>query len=505
MHRSLHHCAIPRLCCSLALILGLLGVACKENLGPNTPSVLRRATSANIEGTVGVALSPAPTFVVVDADGRAVAGAAVTITVIEGGGTIAGAPTTSLNGPTPVGTWTLGTRTGRNVLRVEVAGVPVLDIVATALAGAPTSIVIASGDGQTGLAGAELPQPLVFQVVDQFGNGVPAVTVLLSTGNVGGSVSSQAVVADQDGRTPSLVWRLGRLGDEQLLTAVSGPLSVQAHASTQTAYNIDVRFTASTPTAYQGIFLSASRRIGAIVVGDVPDEVLVGVDASTCGGPPGQTLDGPVDDVIIIADVFPIDGPGKILGRAGPCFVRNTSLLTLVGFMQFDEADVAAMAMSGRLESVITHEMLHVLGVGGLWRVRGLLENAGTTDPRYNGPGGISGCGTIGFGVQCTNGAPVENTGGTGTAESHWRETIFDTELMTGFADNPPMPFSAMTAGSLEDLGYGVNYLAVDPFSPAMMLWQTLPRVRPTDEYDVVLLPKGTVGRDGRVVSLTPP
>jgi len=51
-----------------------------------------------------------------------------------------------------------------------------------------------------------------------------------------------------------------------------------------------------------------------------------------------------------------------------------------------------------------------------------------------------------------------------GTADAHWRESIFGPELMTGFVNHGAMPLSAITVGSLADLGYTVNPLAADPF-----------------------------------------
>ena len=36
--------------------------------------------------------------------------------------------------------------------------------------------------------------------------------------------------------------------------------------------------------------------------------------------------------------------------------------------------------------------------------------------------------------IDGASGVPVENTGGAGTRGGHWRESIFQTELMTGWA-----------------------------------------------------------------------
>jgi hypothetical protein len=59
---------------------------------------------------------------------------------------------------------------------------------------------------------------------------------------------------------------------------------------------------------------------------------------------------------------------------------------------------------------------------------------------------------------------PVENTGGPGTRDSHWRESLFRNELMSGFIAAPNNPLSKMTAASLKDLGYVVNMNAAEPY-----------------------------------------
>ena len=64
---------------------------------------------------------------------------------------------------------------------------------------------------------------------------------------------------------------------------------------------------------------------------------------------------------------------------------------------------------------------------------------------------------------------PVANTGGPGTADAHWRESVFDNELMTGYIDSGSNPLSAVTVGSLADIGYGVDLAASDPYGrPAL-------------------------------------
>ena len=83
--------------------------------------------------------------------------------------------------------------------------------------------------------------------------------------------------------------------------------------------------------------------------------------------------------------VTPIDGVGKVLASAGPCILRTASRFPVVGIMRFDSDDITALASTGRLPAVVLHEMLHVIGIGTLWRTRDMLIGSNTSDPRFIG------------------------------------------------------------------------------------------------------------------------
>jgi hypothetical protein len=123
------------------------------------------------------------------------------------------------------------------------------------------------------------------------------------------------------------------------------------------------------------------------------------------------------------------------------------------------------METGGTFQGVIMHEMGHVLGLGTLWSSLGLVTGAGTANPVYVGANAVREYNSI-FGLTGSS-VPVENTGGPGTADSHWRESTMRTELMTGYAESSgvPMPLSRITVGGLADLGYAVNYGAADLYS----------------------------------------
>jgi len=218
-------------------------------------------------------------------------------------------------------------------------------------------------------------------------------------------------------------------------------------------FTITVVFLGGLTTAQKNAFKTAANRWSKVIVGDLPDVVVN-----------GQVI----DDVLIEASGTAIDGPGGILGQAGPTHLRPASagaakFIPAKGRMQFDTADLASMQANGTLNDVITHEMGHVLGIGTIWTQKGLLAGATTNNPTFTGTNAKKEYGTLkGTGPTAV---PVENTGGPGTANSHWRETVFRNELMTGFVAGPPNPMSRLTVASLKDLGYVVDMTKAEPYS----------------------------------------
>ena len=142
--------------------------------------------------------------------------------------------------------------------------------------------------------------------------------------------------------------------------------------------------------------------------------------------------------------------------------------------MRFDTDDLDTIEAWGQLESVILHEMGHVLGLGTLWD--GFLQNPSLPGPRgadthFNGPVAIETFDLVG-GIDYTGGekVPVENEqGSTGTRDAHWRESVFATELMTGFLNGGVTnPLSIVSVGSFGDLGYTFSLAAADPYAPPL-------------------------------------
>ena len=69
-----------------------------------------------------------------------------------------------------------------------------------------------------------------------------------------------------------------------------------------------------------------------------------------------------IDDLYICALYTKIDGPGTILGSAGPIELRMDNSLPVIGEMKFDFTDVYKLQRNGDFANVIVHEMGHILG-----------------------------------------------------------------------------------------------------------------------------------------------
>jgi hypothetical protein len=273
--------------------------------------------------------------------------------------------------------------------------------------------------------------------------------------------------------------------DDGTTTVTSAPLPISVGASATDQFAITVRSDGTLTAPQLAAFDAAAARWSQVIRTGLPD-VAINAPANLCGTD-APAFAGTVDDVLIDASVVAIDGPGGTLGLAGPCLTRSGGGLPALGAMQFDSADVAALQASGQLQAVILHEMGHVLGIGTLWG--SLLSGAGTAATSFTGLTARGSWNAIIGGS--TPSVPVENTGGPGTADSHWRESVFGNELMTGFLNTGSNPLSAVTIGSLADLGYGVDLGAADPFGVAALRAPDAPSVH---LHTDLLRPVGTVG-----------
>lgn len=412
--------------------------------------------------------------------GAPVVGQAVTFTVTAGGGSLSSTSVATGADGTAGTSWTLGTVDGApQAVSASIAGTAT-PLVFNATASAvvpPGSVALSAGDNQGAMAGTTLSVRPAVLVKDASGNPAAGKTVTFTVTSGGGSVTGAVATTDANGVATVGSWTIGTVAGPNTLSAtVSGgsftanPASFRAigcHGGGGTGYAITLCYTTTMSDTQRAVFETAAARWGSLITGDVED-VEAQIPAGSCGET-SPSLDLTIDDLVIFAGIEDIDGPGAILGSAGPCYIRTGSL-PVIGLMRFDLADVVALESGGQLGQVILHEMGHVLGIGSLWGSKGLLHNpspgsSAATDTYYSGLSGIAGFDAIG-GTTYTGGAkvPVENIGGAGTANAHWRESVLKNELMTGYLNNGSNPLSVLTVRSLEDLGYTVNAAGADSF-----------------------------------------
>lgn len=258
--------------------------------------------------------------------------------------------------------------------------------------------------------------------------------------------------------TSAIVIRVASGGFE-----VEEPFTLQVVANRTGTYDITVAPVVPIPTDILPQLDAAVARWQQAITGNLPTAPIdpTFFNPGSCSGF-GVVVNGTsADDLIVLVNIVSIDGPGQVLGQAGPCAIRGSNDLTLAGVLTLDADDLGGMSAQARTD-LIVHELGHVIGFGSLWETVFDLLTASTSDPRFTGSFAVAEWNALGGAGQ----VPVEATGGEGTARSHWRETVFGLELMTGFSNpNTTQPLSRVSIASLRDMGYTVNMNAADAFS----------------------------------------
>lgn len=470
------------------------------------PSSMAAVGSANFVAFAGQPLSTLPVVEVRDGFGAAKPGVTVTFTVTLGGGTVTGgtAVTNAAGRASPTG-WTLGPTAGVNELTASLPSGERFIFTSQGLGANITALQATSPTTQTGTLGFQVPVLPRVRVVDALGAPVPNVPVAFALSGFGdATLSGTTSVSDANGIASPQDWKLGRANPLSTLVAtVPGFAGARAEftaTGTAKAFVIDLRLLTEMRAGQRDAFVMAATRWMSIITDDIND-IQITRPAGDCGnGTPA--MDEFVDDVVIFAAVENIDGPGGILGSAGPCTIRSPSALPAVGRMRFDNADLVTREVNGQLLPLILHEMGHVLGFGTIWTDRGVITDKGGPDPIFIGTQALALWPTLTLGY-AGRPVPVENSFGPGTADAHWRESVFRAELMTGFIESPgvPMPLSRMTIASMRDLGYVVNYDAADTFAGSLVAMLREINSVPTRINEVVMLPTTSV--DSRGISRT--
>ena len=259
---------------------------------------------------------------------------------------------------------------------------------------------------------------------------------------------------------------------------LNGQWSAAAEATTPgtASFDIDVVYIGSIAAAHRTIVEAAVDRWEQIITASLPNVDFSrqprGADNCMAGSP---ALNDVVDDLRLYVKIQSRDGLGGTLASAGACLVRGGLGFPIVGVVNIDADDMARLSAE-RGKQLMIHEIAHALGFSNrfwrpasLMRQRSLLGNGEAaftpSDTHFTGPLARAAFDAAGGSSYGRNKVPVENSrGGAGTQDSHWRESVMDNELMTGFMDAGDTPLSAISIQAMADLGYQVDVSQADNY-----------------------------------------
>jgi hypothetical protein len=200
--------------------------------------VLTTAPSATAQS--GIALATQPVIQLQDAQGAPINQAGVQITAsLNGAGATLGGTTTVMTDANGQATFTNLVLTGSvgtgYSLGFSSTGLTTITSGSIALtAGAPVSLVLSAGDGQSAVAGAAVAIAPAVVAVDQSGNPVAGVSVTFTVNSGGGSVTGATVVTGSDGIATVGSWTLGATPGTNLLVATSPAIPASSVTFTAT-------------------------------------------------------------------------------------------------------------------------------------------------------------------------------------------------------------------------------------------------------------------------------
>lgn len=505
MNRPGRSTGIAVLCAAAAISLGGCGTKGTEPFTPVPTGIVLSSSAVTLDA---IGATAQLTATVKDQNGNPISGAVPTWTSDN-----ASVATVSMSGL---------------VTAVAAGSTTVHAAAGSAKADASVSVFVGTmsavaGNNQIGLVGYPVNVRPAVKITGSANTPVSGLTVTFALASGGGSVTGATQTTNSNGVAQVGSWTLGASAGTNTLTATASgaggsPITFADTGRTGT-FDIVIRNVGpALSPAVQAAFDSAAAKWQRIIYQDIPDFPNFSTSANSCTPAVSSTN---VDDILIVAKFDSIDGPGGILGQAGPCYIRISSGLPIEGAMVFDTADVATLVANGQLNSVILHEMGHVLGFGTLWRQSPInclqlpSSSGNVQDTYFSCASARAMFDSIG-GTSYTGGnkVPVENCGSqspagcdfAGTANGHWRETTFDNELMTGFLNTGiPNPLSRLTVASFGDEGYVVNYAGADPYTRTFTLRLAGGQGLVSLGNDIRRTPIYVLDQSGRVVDVIQP
>ena len=254
------------------------------------------------------------------------------------------------------------------------------------------------------------------------------------------------------------------------------------------SFDIELRYVGIQPTAARkAIIRDAADVWERVITEGVPDRFIAS-SATVCDPGDPSMFGAHVDDLLVYVNVAEMDGLGRTLAQAGPCWARLPGHLPYLGIVILDVDDLPSLHRAGVLGRIVIHEIGHALGFGTTWHQiagpdgRPLLREPSIDlddvprvvpgrDTYFNGRAARAAFDSAGGSAYRGGGVPVENDTsvyGAGTLDAHWRESVFGAELMTSSQlteRGSREPLSAVTVAALQDMGYAVDNAAAEPYT----------------------------------------
>lgn len=164
-----------------------------------SPSGFNIAADSGFSDRTAVVGTALPAQVHVTNAGQGVSGVVVTWTIVNGGGKVSAATSTTTASGAASTTWTAGDTVRLNTLSASITGASTTMII-QAVADAATTLTKASADSSTVVAGASLV--LSVRLADKFGNVVPEVPVTWTA--TAGALSVSASKTGPSGRSEAV-------------------------------------------------------------------------------------------------------------------------------------------------------------------------------------------------------------------------------------------------------------------------------------------------------------
>lgn len=336
--------------------LGTASVPFSATGSAGTAFQLVRVSGMDQSGAAGTALPEPLVVVAADGYGNPVAGRTITWTVAAGRGSVSPATSVTDAAGRAQTVWTLGRFAGANAVNAWLDEATWVSFTAAGETGPPAFISKLKGDGQTGAAGAALPEPLLVQVADQFGNLIDGATVTWAVTQGGGTVQPASSVTRSG--AAQTTWTLGSAGTNTLVAKLAGGL--------------ETVFTAEAATQTSGIISTNTTWTEADSPYQLTGRVQV-AHGATLTIEPGVTVDGDHQTLEVWGSLRAIGTPGSRIAFTD-LNVAGRSTYTEFFALRIEHADVDG----GSLNRVTGHAQ-H----GSMILRHSVLTGVGTTNPMY--------------------------------------------------------------------------------------------------------------------------